>query len=239
MVSVDDLAGSDGDIPARHELFRARGRAAAGKPAHVFEPVLKPREEVDPSRGEGFVDDLGIGERVVGRREHVEHFPRGEGDHVLVVGSDARHLPRRIMPPLLGEQERLGIGRIGLFLPRLPGEAVVARQGLDAGWSVVMDTGGAEIARQPSAFPHGLVGEFQTLSRRRGQMDRPVEQGQRERRRGKPAGHPRAQRLAHPIDGAVGFRVESAVRGLRRLDVSPAQIIHCGSRLIGTAVVMV
>ena len=239
MVSEDDLSGSDRDIPPRYEPFRARGRATARKPVDIFEPVLKPREEVCPTSGDGFVDHLGIGERIVGWREHVEHLPRGEGDHVLVVRSDAWHLPCRIVPPLLGEQERLSIGRIGEFLPRLPGEAVVARQGLDAAWSVVIETGGAEITRQPGAFPHGLVGKFQTLSRRRGQMDRPVEQGQRQCRRRKPASHPRAQRLAHPIDCAVGFRVESVVAGVRRLDVSPAQIIHCGSRLIGTAVVMV
>ncbi len=112
---------------------RAVGRRLAGEARQrVAPPVVRTLCQVHAARFHRARDDFGIGWQEVGRAQHVEHLPRGEGDHPLVMAADARDVVGRVPDPLLHQQEALLVQVERRLLPRRIDEAPVLRQRVDA-----------------------------------------------------------------------------------------------------------
>src|SRR3546814_1793118 len=74
-----------------------------------------------------------VEQQVVAGREDVEDLPGGEFHHGLVMRRDAAHAGGGIVPPLLGQQERLVDQVEGRALPGRVAEPPVLFQRRDAG----------------------------------------------------------------------------------------------------------
>ena len=230
VVAVDHLARGDRHFVAGAEgLGARRGRAGRG-PAQVVDPVAPALDEVHAPRRRPAGEDVRVGQRRVGGRPDVEHLPRGEGRHVLVVRVDPGHVAGGVVPPLLVQQEGLGHEAEGRLAPGLAGEAVVAGQGRDAG------LGRRRLARQvacePGRLAQRLVGELHPLAGGGGEMQRPVEEGEGERGRGEAAGRLAHHGVERSVEGAEGLAGQRA--GQRAGQDVLSRVGRAGGRRLGT-----
>ncbi len=131
-IAEHDLAGRDRDVAADLKLLDAGGTLAAQRTVPVVDEIERARAQVGAALAHRALEDLRIGRDEVGRRHHVQELARAERDHPLVLPRDAAHAGRRVVPPLLRQQEAL-VDRVeGRLAPRLVDEAPVLRQRLDA-----------------------------------------------------------------------------------------------------------
>ena len=154
----------------------------------VLDEILQAADQIHAALADGVPQHLGIGEQEIRRRDHVEHLARHELDDVLVLLGDAAHAGRRVVPPLLLEQERLVDEVVRPLLPLLAGEAPILRQRLDAAAASCRPPArsGRHSWRTGPLFLAGLVDELQPLAGRIGEMRRPIEIGFGQRRRRQP-----------------------------------------------------
>jgi hypothetical protein len=70
--------------------------------------VLSAADQVPAALFEGALQDPGIGEQKVGRRDHVQDLPRRELDHSLVRLAHAAQAGGGVVPPLLLQKKSPG-----------------------------------------------------------------------------------------------------------------------------------
>ena len=136
-IAVDDLARRDRHLVPDPECLGSHRPAAGRHALPVLEEVLRAADEVHAHFRPRALDDFGIEERMVRRREDVEPLARAERDDLLVLRVHAVDARRRVVPPLLREQEGLVDQIVRELPPRLAEETPVLRQRLDAGLAAV------------------------------------------------------------------------------------------------------
>jgi len=107
MVSVHHLTGRDGHLLAWPERPSIGGWLMGERPQPIALQVLRATHQVRAAFLDGGMDGFRIGQQEIGRAEHVEPLSCREGQHVLVVPRDTRHIGLGVVPPLLRQQERL------------------------------------------------------------------------------------------------------------------------------------
>jgi hypothetical protein len=188
----------------------SRPTTKASVPAGFLREVAQSVREIQSAGADGLLKHLGIGQRKIGRGEHVEHLARGKRHHVLVLFSDAGNGGRRVVPPLLIEQEGLRHEIERQILPLRRGETPVLRQRIDAGRSAV-DGALPGIVCETGGLAGRLAREFEPHSRREGEVGCPIQIGFRQRRGRQPHGETRRgtmQRTVYRVRdlGQVGGR---------------------------------
>lgn len=119
VIAEHDLAGRGREIHADLEALRACDGSTAGGAAGIVECIAGAPHEARAAGERRALEHLGIGERKIGRREHVEQLARGKRDHVLMVTRGAGHVVGRVAPPLLGQQKTLVPQAKRFELPRV------------------------------------------------------------------------------------------------------------------------
>ena len=89
------------------EPFRADGGFLADRALPVFEEVRCPSHQILTAGIEGRLQDLGIADRKIRRRHHVEHLPGDKGNHLFMMPGDASDAGRGVVPPLLCQEKTL------------------------------------------------------------------------------------------------------------------------------------
>ena len=146
-----------------------------------------PRIEVHAALPHRLLQDLGIREQEVRRRHNVEQLPDRERDNVLVLPRHAAHVGRRIVPPLLLQQEALVDQIVRPALPGFADEAPVLRQRLDAaGIATPFEQALAGVTCEPHCFLRGFFEKLHPLAGRRCEMRSPIGVGFGQRRRRQP-----------------------------------------------------
>jgi hypothetical protein len=210
------------------------GLLAAGDSLPVFEQVLQSGDEVLPTSLEGAMLEFGVRRQKVRRRENVEHLPAREPDDILVMARHAADVGRRIVPPLLLQQEPLVEEIEGRMLPGLTGKAPVLGQRLDrrSSFAGLLRLLPGEVG-EAQRFARHLVDQLQALAGRRHQMDQPVEIGRRDRRRREPHREPRHRRMERPIGDVRQRRDDTGIAlGRRGRDGSTFVAHHVDHRLL-------
>jgi hypothetical protein len=80
--------------------------------------------------------DLGVAQKEVGGRDHVQHLTHGEVHHRLVVRRHTTHARTGVLPPLLRQQKALAERVEGPVLPARVGKAGVLHWRLNARFAV-------------------------------------------------------------------------------------------------------
>ena len=107
-IAKDHVAGRDRHVAADLELRRRPpGRLPPSARSQSSTQLSAPRSRFVPPCAQRAVENLRIGLDEVGRRNHVQELARAERDHLLVLAGDAANAGRRVVPPLLRQQERL------------------------------------------------------------------------------------------------------------------------------------
>jgi hypothetical protein len=125
---------------APSEVLGANRLLAADGTLPVLNQVPPAVREVHSARAHGTLQNLGICQEEVRRREHVKNLAGHEFNHILMLLRGATDTRGRIVPPLLIEQERLMNEIIWPFLPCFADESSVLRQRFDAGARLVSQT---------------------------------------------------------------------------------------------------
>jgi hypothetical protein len=201
-VAVDDLARRHGQRLADLEPLYADRRPAIDGTLPVLEEVPESTHEVHAPLRAGSGEDLRVRQHEVRRREDVEHLPAHEPDAALVQPADAPDAGRGVVPPLLIEQERLGVEVERPALPFCSAEALVVRQRLDARRAPIEATRASRgVAGEPDRLSHSFFPELELLARRRREMDQPGGVGFGARHRRKPNGEAREEEMDRPVEG--------------------------------------
>jgi sulfite reductase (NADPH) flavoprotein alpha-component len=214
--------------------FGAHRLLAAGGALPVFEQVLQSGKEVLSPGLEGALLEFGVGRQEVRRRENVEHLPAREPDDILVMTRHAANVGRRVVPPLLLQQEPLVEEIEGRMLPGLTGKAPVLGQRLDRRSSLAgpLRLLPGEVG-EAQRFARHLVDQLQALAGRRHQMGQPVEIGRRDRRRREAHGESRHRRMERPIGDVRQRRDDTGIAlGRRGRDGSTFVSRHVDHRLL-------
>jgi len=122
---------------------------------------------------------------------------------------------RRVMPPLLMQQERLVNEVEGPLLPCLAAKAPILRQRFDARRSVFFRPVARSVGEEADRFPHRLFNELPLLARSARQMHGPVGISQGERGRRQARGKTRKSGMEKPIETRWRLDIVRAVNRLR------------------------
>ena len=214
VVAVDDLARRNRDRLAGHERVAPRRPGAGHQALPVLGEQLPPAYQVGPALRGGRREHLGIGPGEIRRRHHVQDLARHERHHALMVARYARHAGRRLLPPLLGRQERLRDRAERPLLPLRRREPRILRRRFAAG-DGIWPSGSPRVAGHRDRAAPRMYRELGLPSWQARQMRQPVESGQRQRHRRQAARQPSLPRLQHAIQVPQGGPV-SRRRGSRR-----------------------
>ena len=107
LVAEHDLAGRGRNGLADDEIGVTGRRGGGAQLQPVPVPVLPAEYEILAAALERLLQHFRIGGGKIGRRKHVQQLPHRELDDGLVRRRNAAHAGRRIVPPLLAEQEGL------------------------------------------------------------------------------------------------------------------------------------
>ena len=102
-----DLTRRNRNVAANLERLCTDGLLPFDNAPLVFPEVRGTTHEIHPTLLKRGFEHLGVCEQEIRGRDHVEQLARDEGHDVLVMCFDALHAGRRVMPPLLREQEAL------------------------------------------------------------------------------------------------------------------------------------
>ena len=186
-------AGGRREIPSDAKRILACGTAAHGF-LDVGQHVEPARQEVFPALLDRGGDHFRVEPWHVGGREGIYCLADREGYQPLVRSADAGQPRRRLFPPLLREQKRLGESLEGRLLPGRVPETVVGTLRLDGGLAAREDAG------EPPPLAQGLDAQFGTVERRVRHMGAPVEQRAELPNARKPAGKAALQRMKHGVE---------------------------------------
>ena len=107
-IAIDDASRRHGHVAANLELLGTRRPLATDGALPILGKVLRAPHEVHAALFERALQDLGVRQRKVGGRHRVEDLPGREREHALMLLGHSAHIGRRVVPPLLREQEGLG-----------------------------------------------------------------------------------------------------------------------------------
>lgn len=138
-------------------ISNASAPTAAYRPIPILDEVLRAAPEIHPTLAKCLLDNLGIGDRIVRRGEHIQDLARSEADHVLMMLRNSTHVRGCRLPPKLLEKECLGEKIVRPLLPGLGSESLVMGQWFDAsalraGGHAALHDVAAEPECQPSCF---------------------------------------------------------------------------------------
>ncbi len=176
-VAIDDLARRHGDIAARFEVFRAGWLQAAHLALEIIDEVQGTTDEIGAARLDDAMLHDRIGRNEIRRRHHVEHLPHGELDDIFMLRRDTGDSGRRIVPPLLLQQEALPDEREWPSIPFRGGKALVLRQGLDAMAAVRAGQCRCREIGEAHPFAERFAGQLHLLAGRDGEMNAPIGEG--------------------------------------------------------------
>ncbi len=171
LVAQDHLALGDRDLLADGKFLHTRGRAAVLHALEVLEEVLVAARQVLAALLDRLLEHLGIGERVVGRRERLGRVLGGELDQLRVPGFDALDAVRGLFQQLHAAPERLGPDVEGVLLPGGVGEAPVA--GFRGRERLALHRLGVELPQFHRLLQRVLL-QFELLRRRFREVQPPV-----------------------------------------------------------------
>ena len=175
-IAINHLARGLGHVAADDESVGPNGPFAGDGALGVLHVVLKTFDQVEPAGGDGAQQDLGIGQRKIRRRAHVEDLPRGELDHVLMVLGNAAQSGRGVVPPLLLQQKALIDEVERKLAPSFIREAMVLRQRIDTVLRPSSRHGVLlQIIAEPHRLAHRLVDELNAFAGRVSKMRRPIQ----------------------------------------------------------------
>ena len=189
------LAGGGCDVAADHEFFRAGGWRAACLALQVVHQVLHAAHQVGAAFRHRAPQHHRVGKELVAGREHVQHLPGHEADHVFVVLFHAPDTVRCLGPPLLVEQKGLVHEVERPLLPFRVTKAPVAGGHWHGMAQVAVETGlqaFTGVACHQLGFLQRQLREVHAFAWGRGQVQGPVGDGHQRRGMrdgGQPARH--------------------------------------------------
>ena len=137
VVAENHFAWRDRHITAHYELFTLNIQVFTGHGGfHVGHEVGPAAYQILAAFLQGSLEYFGVGQRRVRRREHIENLPGYERDDSFVLFVDTSVTGRRVVPPLLSEQERLINQIVRPLFPTFVIETMVLGQGFDTGWRI-------------------------------------------------------------------------------------------------------
>ena len=131
IVAVDHLAGRDGNVASRLEGYGPIG-CQMGCFQYIASQITETPHEIRTALFESSLEDFRVGQREVARRKHVQNLPGVKFDQAFVLGSDTGNTRSNVVPPLLRQQEGLGVETERKLFPGFRTETAVGGQGLYA-----------------------------------------------------------------------------------------------------------
>ena len=185
------------DLPGRHRdgLADPVGLGAGGlptgeQPALILAPVGQATDETAARSLTHARQHLRIGWDEIRRRNGVQHLPRAERRHVLVLRADPADAGGGGFPPLLHGEEAVGVDIERERLPFGCAEAIVLRQRAPAGVFAVTAGAARRVGDMVGEGVKRLRGQGHLLAGRDHQVREPIDVGADHRARRQPAVQP-------------------------------------------------
>ena len=99
--------GVTATLAANPKRLRSDGLLAFGNAPLVFPKIHGSTDKVLSTFLNGGLEHVRVGEQEIRRRNHIERLARDKRDDIFMMVGDALHAGRRMVPPLLREQEAL------------------------------------------------------------------------------------------------------------------------------------
>ncbi len=200
-IAINDLARGHRYIAPNDIILGANGLLAACRAFQILHQVAQAAHQVLSTFADGMPKQLGICQQEVRRREHVEHLARHEIHHVLMVFRHAADTRRRVVPPLLIEQEALIHQTVWPSLPFRANEPSIIRQWLDTILGLVaLQPALPSVVGEADGFPGRLIEQLQPFARRKGKMGCPIKIGFGQCRRRQAHGETRRRGMERAVD---------------------------------------